>query len=83
MFVCCNCNTAFEEPIDVVDDVLDCRGVWRPMYISVSPCCEAGYEEAVQCDCCGKYVSSDNILELPNNQILCTNCCVQLKIDEF
>ena len=74
MFYCCSCGAFFETPLEVVDEMLDCRGAWYPRYVYVSPCCDADYLEAQKCSACGEFVCDEDAFYCPDGSYMCKNC---------
>ena len=81
MFKCLDCGHIFEEPKQYSEDRTPggaCEGGSFIEHYTGCPVCSGAYEEAKQCEICGKYFTSDELTD--TNEYInggCGDCCEQ------
>ena len=80
-YVCLECGNVFDEDEVVTwieDHGLDYGGErW-----SGSPCCHENYIEAVRCDCCDEYITTDKYVEIDDKKY-CWDCVTIKRLEEI
>ena len=71
MYICLDCDTAFESPRQFIED----HGLDTPPYEAYWGCpqCGGAYVDACECDRCGQYIIDDYI-ELNDGFKICDRC---------
>lgn len=72
LYICADCRRQFDEPRRYVER----HGLEHGPYETLTCCpfCGGGYEEAVECDECGKVVPESEINYGEHNRVLCEEC---------
>ena len=81
MFVCLNCGDVFDEPIRWKEYLGERFGEHVYEYLTGSPCCKHGYEEAYKCDCCDDWIV-DGYIKTDDGHRYCENCILHYELGE-
>ena len=78
LFVCLECGTLFEDPVEWEEF----HGLDRGPYEIWTGCpsCNCGYVEAHQCDECGEWIVDDYIKV--GDKRYCRECCLPMELGE-
>lgn len=85
MYKCEECGEFFEEPREINADIYyGVSGLFDSRTnktISVCPYCDGNYEEAYECEDCGRLFTRFELDEY-NGKLLCDSCIDELQTDE-
>lgn len=83
MYKCYDCYKEFEEPIKVSEDKTP-GGVFEGgSFIhtyDASPCCQASFGEAIECDSCGEFYFREDLIPV-EGEYLCQFCYDDMESD--
>lgn len=79
MFVCSECGTLFEDPVEWEET----HNLDTPPYehFSGSPCCFSNYAVAHKCNCCEEYIVGPYI-KVDSGERICDNCYRVMEIGD-
>lgn len=83
MYICCDCGHVFEEPKHYSEDRTPGGAFEGGSFIEHydgCPLCAGAFEEAVECDGCGEYVS-ERVIEYNNDGAFCNSCMEEMEED--
>lgn len=83
VFICLECGETFDE-----DEIYTWRedrgefwGVSCSEEMSGCPYCSGNYEEARMCDCCGEWISEED-MRFIDDDIVCEECYKEYELEE-